>query len=200
MFVVTYAPKTDAVPLVEPESRSEWRRWLTKNYTSSSGVWLVFRKEPLKRNLSYSDAVEEALCFGWIDSRPNKIDETHYKQFYSPRKPGSAWSVINRRRAEALIADGHMTPAGLEKINAAKRDGSWTRLDLVETLQMPSDLASALKRNPRARTHFEAFPPSSKKIILNWIYSAKREETRTARVRETVELAARNLRANHWRQ
>jgi uncharacterized protein YdeI (YjbR/CyaY-like superfamily) len=201
------------MPLIEvhPRDRAAWRAWLAEHHDrpeyrggskgQAAGVWLVFDKKASgQRRLTYAEAVEEALCFGWIDSRPNAIDEERYKQLYSPRKPGSAWSKINKQRVDKLIAAGLMTAAGLAKVEAARRDGSWSALDEVEDLEVPADLAAALAQSPRARRYFEAFPPSSKKIILWWIRSAKREATRAERVATTVSMAARNLRANHYRQ
>jgi uncharacterized protein YdeI (YjbR/CyaY-like superfamily) len=185
---------------VHPGTRRAWREWLAENHATSPGVWLVFDKKGSgKRELVYAEAVEEALCFGWIDSLTNKLDEHRYKQLYSPRKPKSAWSKLNKQRVEKLIDQGLMTPAGLGKIEASKRDDSWSVLDAVEELTVPPDLEAALTANPTAREYFTAFPASVKKGILWWIESAKRPETRAKRVEETVALAARNVRANQYR-
>ncbi len=194
-------PKPALQPgIVHPGTRQAWREWLAENHAASPGVWLVFDKKGSgRRDLVYAEAVEEALCFGWIDSRPNKIDEHRYKQLYSPRKPKSAWSKLNKQRVEKLIDQGLMTPAGLEKIEASKQDGSWSVLDAVEELTVPPDLEAALTANSAARKYFTAFPTSVKKSILWWIESAKRPETRAKRVEETVTLAARNVRANQYR-
>jgi uncharacterized protein YdeI (YjbR/CyaY-like superfamily) len=164
-------------------------------------VWLIYyKKESGKPRVAYDEAVEEALCFGWVDSRPNALDEERYMQLFSPRKPKSPWSKLNKERAEKLIEQGLMTAAGLGKIEAAQRDGSWNRYDAVEDLTMPDDLASALAANPTANANFNAFSSSSKKVILWWIASAKRPETRLKRIQETVTLAAKNIKANHYRQ
>jgi uncharacterized protein YdeI (YjbR/CyaY-like superfamily) len=148
----------------------------------------------------YSDAVEEALCFGWIDSTPGKVDEQRYTLYISPRKPKSVWSKINKQRIQKLVKEGRMTAAGLAKIEAARKDGSWNRLDAIDELVMPADLVERLSANAEAKRNFEAFSTSSKKIILFWIASAKREETRQKRIEETVRLAARNIKAAHYRQ
>jgi uncharacterized protein YdeI (YjbR/CyaY-like superfamily) len=186
---------------VYPRTRRAWRAWLAKHHAVSTGIWLIYDKLSTgRRRLGYAEAVEEALCFGWVDSRPNRLDEERYMQLFSPRKPGSAWSAINKQRVERLVAAGLMTPAGLAKIEAAKADGSWSALDEVEALAVPADLARALRANPKAAEYFESFSRSSRKIILTWIATAKRPETRAARVTETVALASRGLKANHYRQ
>lgn len=149
-------------------------------------------------SLTYDEAVEEALCFGWIDSKPNTIDEQSYKQLFSPRNPKSVWSKLNKTRIEKLIADGLMAEAGLQKIEIAKQNGTWTALDAVEALTIPEDLDDALVNNPKAKQYFDAFPPSAKKAILWWIESAKRPETRLERINRTVADAAQNIRANQY--
>jgi len=186
---------------VHPGTREAWRKWLEAHHASAPGIWLIYDKKSTgRRRLTYAEAVEEALCFGWIDSRPNKIDDDHYKQLFSPRKPGSVWSRINKERIEKLIAQGLMTPAGLVLVEAARKDGSWNTLDAIDEMKVPPDLAAALAANPEADQYFSAFSNSSKKIILWWIESAKRPETRSKRIEETVRLAAQNLKANHYRQ
>jgi uncharacterized protein YdeI (YjbR/CyaY-like superfamily) len=186
---------------VAAKDRRAWRRWLSKHHAREAPVWLVYsKKDSGTPSVTYAEAVEEALCFGWVDSRPNKVDASRYKQLFSPRKPKSPWFTINKQRAMRLIAERRMTPAGLAKIDAAKADGSWSTYDAVDALVVPKDLATKLAANPRAKTYFAAFPPSSRKIILWWITSAKLPATRAARIAETVRLAAQNLRANHWRQ
>jgi uncharacterized protein YdeI (YjbR/CyaY-like superfamily) len=180
----------------EPADRAAWRNWLDRNHRTSSGVWLVFRKGP-QRQLTYADAVEEALCFGWIDSVLNPIDKGRYMQLFTPRKTKSGWSRLNKRRAARLIAAGLMTAAGLEKIAAAKRDGSWRALDAVESLKVPKDFQAALEGNPEARRNFDAFTPSARKRYLYWINNAKRAETRARRLTEAVALIAQNVSVPH---
>lgn len=184
-----------------PLTRSEWRAWLEANHTRSEGVWLITYKVATgKPRVEYDEAVEEALCFGWIDSKPNKLDDERSLLWFAPRKPGTGWSKPNKGRVEKLIAAGLMTPAGLAKINAAKEDGSWYALDAVEALEIPTDLDQALTANPMARHYWDTFPRSIKRGILEWIANAKRPETRARRVEETVTLAAANRRANQWRK
>lgn len=184
----------------EAKSRREWRAWLEKNHASAAGVWLVFYKSGSPHHLTDDDIAEEALCFGWIDSRPGFVDSARARRYVAPRKPGSAWSNLNKARAERMIRAGLMRPAGRRKIDAAKKDGSWDFLADVQAGVVPRDLKSALAADASARRNFEGFPPSSKRIILEWIKNAKRPETRAARVLETVRLAALGLRANHFRQ
>jgi uncharacterized protein YdeI (YjbR/CyaY-like superfamily) len=189
------------IPSYHPKTRAEWRAWLAKYHATSAGVWFVYYKSATGRaRVSYDDAVEEALCFGWIDSVQRTLDDERSMLRFSSRKPKSVWSKLNKDRVERLIERGQMTPAGLAKIEAAKRDGSWRALDAVERLVVPPDLKTALAARPVAARNFDGFSPSSKKIILGWIASAKRPETRLKRVAETVRQAAKNLKANHYRQ
>lgn len=182
-------------------SRSAWRKWLATHHAKKKNIWLViYKKDSGVPSLTYDEAVEEALCFGWIDSKPNKRDEKSFRLFFAERKPKSVWSKLNKTRIQKLLAEGLMQPAGLAKIEAAKKDGSWTVLDAIEELIMPADLVNALRQNNRAQQFFEAFPPGVKKGILQWIISAKREETRAQRIAKTVTLAAQNIRANQWRK
>ncbi len=186
----------NSMELVYAKNRREWRKWLLKNHKSSGPIWLVyFKKKSGKPSVSYDEAVEEALCFGWIDSKVNSLDEERYKQIFSPRKSGSVWSKLNKQRVEKLIESGLMTKAGLEKIEAAKEDGSWNSLDAVENLEIPPDLKKALAGNKTANANFNKFNDSSKKVILFWITSAKREATRAKRIKETVDMAEKNQRA-----
>jgi len=185
---------------IHPKTRVEWRKWLELNHTRAEGVWLIsYKKATGKPRFEYDEAVEEALCFGWIDSKPNKLDDERSMLWFAPRKAGTGWSKINKARAEKMIATGRMSPAGRAKIEAAKRDGSWSALDTIETLEIPPDLAAALSANPIAQQHFGAFPRSVKRAILEWIANAKKPETRAKRIEETVRLAAENIRANQWR-
>ena len=144
--------------------------------------------------------MEEALCFGWIDSKGNKLDDERSMLWLAPRKPGTGWSKINKDRVEKLMTDGLMMPAGLARVEAAKQDGSWNALDQVEALEIPPDLKKALAAYKTAKQYFDAFPRSAKRAILEWISNAKKPETRARRIEETVSLAAKNLRANQWRQ
>lgn len=186
---------------VHPLSRAEWRAWLEQNHTRPEGVWLVsYKKATGKPRVEYDEAVEEALCFGWIDSKGNKLDEERTLLWFAPRKPKTGWSRPNKERVERLIAAGLMAPAGLAKIETAQQDGSWNALDAVEALEIPPDLAGALAGYSQAQQNFEAFPRSAKRGILEWIVNAKRPETRAKRIEETARLAQDNIRANQWRQ
>lgn len=174
-------------------ARKEWRQWLEKNHHSSLGIWLIYYKvKSGKPSLRYSEAVKEALCFGWIDSKVKSLDEERYMQIFTPRKPKSVWSKLNKQYIEELIKQGLMTPSGLKKIEAAKQDGSWYKLDAIEKLIIPADLKQALEANETANKYFEAFNNSSKKNVLFWIESAKRPETRLKRIEQTISSAAQN--------
>ncbi|MGQ4646968.1 YdeI/OmpD-associated family protein [Lyngbya aestuarii] len=171
----------------------EWRQWLDKNHRTSSGVWLIYYKvKSGKPSIRYSEAVKEALCFGWIDSKVKSLDEERYKQIFTPRKTKSVWSKLNKQYVEELIEQGLMTEAGFEKIEAAKQDGSWNALDAIEALIVPTDLKQALEANQTANRYFEVFSKSAKKSILFWIESAKRPETRLKRIEQTISSAAQN--------
>ncbi|WP_373525467.1 YdeI family protein [Nostoc sp.] len=176
-----------------PTSREEWRKWLEKNHRTCFGVWLIYYKvKSGKPSVQYSEAVKEALCFGWIDSKVKSLDEERYMQIFTPRKPKSVWSKLNKQYIEELIEQDLMTTVGLEKIEAAKQDRSWNTLDAIEALIIPSDLKQALEANKTAKDYFEAFSNSSKKNILFWIHSAKRPETRLKRIEQTVNSAVQN--------
>lgn len=182
-----------------PLTRAEWRAWLEQHHTRKEGVWLIgYKKAAGKSRFDYDEAVEEALCFGWIDSKPNKLDEERSLLWFAPRKSGTGWSKLNKERVERLIACELMMPAGLAKVEAAKQDGSWTALDAIEALEIPLDLQQALTAYESAQ-NFEAFPRSVKRGILEWISSAKKPETRAKRIEDTAQLAAQNLRANQWK-
>ena len=191
-----------AVPQeIQPRNRAAWRRWLERNHASSPAVWLIVRKKGSRaEGVTHEEALEEALCFGWIDSKMNPIDADRYRVWLAPRKPRSIWSAANKRRVAELTRAGRMAEAGRAAVRVAKRNGLWNALEAVDSLLVPADLARALRAEPGAKRHFEAFPPSSRKIILEWIGTAKRPETRAKRIGETVRLAALNVRAPQGRQ
>ena len=185
---------------IHPRTLADWRAWLAANHTRAEGVWLItYKKAAGKPTLSYEASVEEALCFGWVDSKGGKLDEERTMLYFAPRKTGSGWSRPNKERVARLIAAGRMAPAGLAKIEAAKADGSWTLLDAVENLEVPDDLAVEFARYPDARAHFDAFPRSARRSILEWIVQAKTPLTRAKHIAETARLAQENVRANQWR-
>ena len=174
-------------------SRQEWRDWLAAHHDTVPGVWLVsYKKATGKPSVSYPEAVEEALCFGWIDSTQNPLDDERSMLLFTPRRRGSPWWKLNKERIERLVTADLMTPAGLAKVEAAKRDGSWSAYDAVEALIVPPDLDAALETNEAARRHFAAFRPSTKKQVLWWVESAKRPETRANRIDRIVAAAAEN--------
>ena len=177
-------------------SRAEWRVWLEDHHQILQGVWLVyFNKGSGKPRVSYDDAVEEALCFGWIDSVVRKIDDDSYQQLFTPRKKSSNWSRLNKVRIARLTEQGLMREAGIKMVEIAKASGKWDALNDVEELIVPADLQELFDQNPDAMRHWDAFSRSSRRGILEWILNAKRPETRMKRITETVRLAAKNLRA-----
>lgn len=179
--------------MIYARDRACWRQWLEQNHQESIGVWLVYYKVKSGRpSVQYSEAVQEALCFGWIDSKVQSLDEVRYRQIFTPRKPKSVWSKLNKQYIEELIAQGQMTEAGLAKIAVAKQDLSWTSLDEIEALIIPEDLKQALALNDTANRCFRAFNNTAKKNILFWIQSAKRPETRLNRIEKTVTSSAQN--------
>jgi len=176
------------LPLLEPGSRAEWRAWLAENHAVSPGVWLaVGKKGHTATTLTYDEAVEEALCFGWIDSVVNRLDESRFKQLVTPRKRGSIWARSNKDRVERLVQQKLMTPAGQAVIDAAKADGSWSLLDDVESLIVPEDLQAALDGDPGVAQAYSAMSESTQKMVLYRIAQAKRPETRARRISEVVE-------------
>jgi uncharacterized protein YdeI (YjbR/CyaY-like superfamily) len=182
-----------------PKSRTAWRQWLAQNHTQAEGVWLIsYKKATGKPRVEYDESVEEALCFGWIDSKVNKLDDQRSMLWFAPRKPRTGWSRPNKARVERMLAAGLMQPAGLAKVEQAKADGSWNALDGVEDLELPGDLRVALASYPDASAHFDAFPRSVKRGILEWILVARRPATRAHRIAETARLANQNIRANQW--
>jgi uncharacterized protein YdeI (YjbR/CyaY-like superfamily) len=179
---------------VRPKSRKAWRNWLEKNHASSKGVWLVYAKRRSELpSLTHNDAVEEALCFGWIDSKVNPIDDSFYMQVFTPRKRASVWSALNKARAERLLAAGLMTPAGLSVVNAAKESGAWNAWKDVDELEVPLDLEKAIKANPETARTWASYTPSRRKGILYRLAGAKRPETRARYLRDIIENMARNL-------
>lgn len=182
-----------------PKSRKDWRLWLKKNHNTKQFIWLIlYRKESGKPTIGWSDAVEEALCFGWIDSTRKSLDKERFIQFFTKRKPTGTWSKINKEKVKQLIADGLMTKAGLESIETAKKNGAWTILDSVEELEIPKDLTKAFKAHPGSKTYFMNLGKSVKKRMLHWLLFAKRPETRQKRITEIAELAARGLKPKQF--
>ncbi|MGZ8439040.1 MAG: YdeI/OmpD-associated family protein [Candidatus Limnocylindrales bacterium] len=186
----------DDAPHVHADDRATWRAWLEANHATGRGAWLVtWRPRSGRVGLDYEAAIEEALCFGWVDSTGGRFDDDRGKLYFAPRKPRSIWAATNKARIERLIRDGRMAPAGLAAIERAKANGSWTILDGPERLEVPPDLAVAFDLRPPAGEHFAGFPPSARKMMLAWIAQAQRHETRATRIAQVAEAAARNERA-----
>lgn len=187
--------KIDQFADFHPLSRQEWRDWLAGNYDKSSGIWFVyFKKHTKKPIVTYEEAVEEGLCFGWIDSVARRFDDERSRLLFTPRKPKSVWSKPNKLRVERIIANGLMTGIGLQKIEKAKFDGSWDALNASDNLEIQPDLLQAFEANNIAFENFDKFTNGVKKVILSWIYGAKTGETRTKRINETILKAEQNLR------
>ena len=183
-------------PVFHAETREQWRAWLT-SHPSARGVWLCsWRAGTGRPRCPYPEAVEEAICFGWVDSTTTVFDEERGFQLYTPRRGKSSWTRLNRRRAADMEERGLMTDAGRRAIAAAKANGWWTILDSVEDLEDPPDLRAALDSEPLARAHWDGFPPSARKQMLWTIVSAARDETRAARIARIVSEAALGRRAN----
>lgn len=186
------------IPIFYPECLADWRTWLETNHQAEEAVWLVFyRKSSGKATLTWSEAVDVALCFGWIDSKKVKAGDGSSHQFFSSRKPKSTWSKINKAKVDVLIKNGLMAEAGYRSIEVAKQNGSWTMLDGVEELMVPEDLAEKLNTNPDAYDFFQSSSKSVKKAILQWIVLARRPETRQKRINEFVEFALRKQKPRH---
>jgi len=184
------------LPIFHAEARSQWRAWLEANHDSARGVWLCsWRRRTGKAVCPYPEAVEEAICFGWIDATVNVLDDDRGLQLMTPRKAKSSWTKLNRRRVEAMEAAGLMTDAGRHAVAIAQENGWWTIYDPVEDLVEPPELAAALDASPQARLHWNAFPPSGKKAMLWWVISATEEETRHRRIDTIVANAATGERA-----
>lgn len=170
-----------------PASQAEWREWLQRYHLEREQIWLVYYKKAAnKPSLSWSQAVDEALCFGWIDSTKKSLDEERYMQLFSRRKPTSTWSAINKEKVARLVEGGLIGAEGLRVIELAKGNGSWSSLDEVEALLIPADLAQALAGVPGAAARFEGLSRSAKKMQLQRLFQAKRAETRAKRVAEIV--------------
>ncbi|MHA6784552.1 YdeI/OmpD-associated family protein [Pseudonocardia saturnea] len=178
----------------QPASLAEWRAWLAEHHGRGVGVWLVtWRAGTSGPRITYEESVEQALCFGWVDSTAGKVDAERTMLWFGPRRAGSGWARTNKARIERLTAEGLMAPAGLALVEAAKADGSWTLLDDVENLVVPDDLAAAF--SPAGRAHWDAFPRSARRAILVWLVQAKRPETRAKRIADIAAKAEVGERA-----
>ncbi|MGB0896673.1 MAG: YdeI/OmpD-associated family protein [Flavobacteriaceae bacterium] len=178
------------------KSAEDWRSWLLKNHTISGGVYLILYKvNSNKPSMRWEEAVRVALCFGWIDSTVKRLDDERRRQLFTPRKPKSAWSKLNKTHIQELIANGKMHESGFLKIQTAKEDGSWTALDTVEDLIIPEDLQIEFDKHPLAFKNYNQFSKSYKKGYLYWLYSGKKQATRTKRITEIIRLCELNIKA-----
>lgn len=186
----------ESKPLFYFRNAEEWRNWLHDNHESSTGIELIFyRVSSETESMRWEEAVQVALCYGWIDSTVRKLDDERRKQVFGPRKDKSVWSKVNKNYIEKLIAENLMHESGLRKIEIAKQNGSWTSLDHVENLVIPDDLQKAFNRNKKALDNFSKFSFSYRKSYLYWLNHAKRQETRNARIEEIIKLCAANLKS-----
>jgi uncharacterized protein YdeI (YjbR/CyaY-like superfamily) len=179
------------------KNRVEWRKWLEDNHSIVQGIWLIYyKKSSGKPRIPYNEAVEEALCFGWIDGKIKRVNDDYYMQWFTPRRPGSRWSNLNMNRAQKLINEGRMRPAGLVAYKETIKKPELIYDIKSETiLPVPDDLIEALKNNIVAYNNFKNFTPASRKLYLLWLTSAKREETRQGRIKMIVERSEKNIRA-----
>ena len=183
-----------------PKNRKEWREWLQTNHDKKHSIWLIYYKKKANvPTVQYSEAVDEALCFGWIDSKAKPIDAEKFMQFFCPRKEKSVWSKINKEKVDRLIKEGLMTNAGFEIIEKGKQNGSWTILDGAEALIIPNDLEDEFQKKPNSKDYFLGLSRSDKRNILQWLVLAKRPETRQKRINEIVDLAEQKQKPKQFR-
>lgn len=182
-----YFPNSDA-----------WRQWLEANHREADGIYLIFYAVTHEmESMRWEEAVREALCFGWIDSTVKSLGNGKRQQYFCPRKPGSGWSKLNKQHIEELSAAGKMHPSGLERIEAARRDGSWTALDDVENGVIPEDLQAAFDKKPKARSFYEELSWTHQKSYLYWLFQAKRKATRQNRISEIIRLCAAGIKSRN---
>lgn len=187
------------IEIFYPKSRQEWREWLQDNHAKKESIWLIYyKKKSNVPTISYSEAVDEALCFGWIDSKSKPIDEKKFMQFFSKRKEKSVWSKVNKDKIQRLTKERLMTKAGFDIIEKAKQNGSWTILDQAEALTIPADLEQEFEKRPNAKSYFLSLSRSDIRNILQWLVLAKRQETRAKRINEIVGLAEKKLKPKQF--
>ena len=192
---------SEPYPQVSITSREQWQQWLAEHHQTAPGVWVItYKKTSGAPHVSYDELADEAIAHGWVDSRPASLDAERSRILVTPRRPTSNWSRVNKQRVTRLTAAGRMTPAGQAAVDRAKVNGTWTALDAVEDLQEPDELRAALDRDRDARRFWDGFPRSTRRAILEWIANAKTAATREKRITETATLAAKDIRANQWRQ
>lgn len=192
-------PKEDLTTFC-PASPAEWRNWLEKNHESEQSIWLVVYKASTNiPSLTWSEAVDAALCYGWIDSTKKTIDKERYMQYYSKRKPSSTWSKINKDKVAKLIQGNLMAKAGLDCVETAKKNGNWALMDDVEKLIVPEDLRLALKEQSGGTEFYESQSKSTKRSLLYWVVIAKRADTKKKRITEIAQCAAKGILPDHFR-
>jgi uncharacterized protein YdeI (YjbR/CyaY-like superfamily) len=186
---------------VTPKSRDAWRAWLDKNHAASQGIWLVFAKKHTGLpTVSYEEAVQEALCFGWIDSLMKSIDDRFHMQMFTPRKAKSAWSATNKARLAKLIKAGAMAPAGLAAVQQAKKTGSWNSYEAVDKLTIPPELKRAFDANPEAKKNWSTYSASAQRSFLHMVNNAKRAETREKNIKRVIDYVARKVSMSALRE
>ncbi len=176
------------LPIISFESRGEWERWLAEQHVTSTGLWLkIAKKESGIATISYAEALDVALCYGWIDGQKDKFDDKHWLQRFTPRKPRSKWSKVNCSKATELIEKGEMKPAGLREVERAKADGRWeAAYDAQSTATVPEDLQRALEENDTAKEFFSTLDRANRYAILYRIQDVKKPETRARRIEKYV--------------
>jgi uncharacterized protein YdeI (YjbR/CyaY-like superfamily) len=180
------------------KNSDEWRKWLHENHEKSTGEYLIFyRVNSSNESMRWEEAVQVALCYGWIDSTVKKVDDERRKQLFTPRKEKSVWSKVNKNYIDKLIANNLMHESGLKKVEIAKQNGSWNSLDAVENLEIPADLKSVFDKNEVAFTNYQSFSFHYRKSYLYWLNQAKRQETRDSRIAEIIRLCKNNIKTRH---
>lgn len=189
----------NGIPTFYAKNQQAWRNWLLKNHATAKSVWLIiYKKETGVPSVYYPEAVDEALCFGWIDSKPNKRNDESYYQFFAKRNPKSNWSKVNKEKIARLIKAKKMHASGMAMVKLAKETGTWDALNDVDKMQVPADMQALFNKNKIAFENWQAFSKSSRRGILEWVLQAKRPETRQKRIEETVALATKNIKANQF--
>jgi uncharacterized protein YdeI (YjbR/CyaY-like superfamily) len=186
--VPTTAKKENEMPVLSFASSEEWSKWMEENHAKSNGVWLrFFKKDSGEKTVTYSEALEEALCYGWIDGQVNKFDDQSYIQRFTPRRPKSIWSKRNTEKAERLIREGRMKKAGMEQVELAKADGRWQQAyDSSTNMKLPEDFLQELSKNKKAKTFFEGLNKTNQYAIAWRLQTAKKPETREKRLKEIL--------------
>jgi uncharacterized protein YdeI (YjbR/CyaY-like superfamily) len=191
--------KLENAEIMYAATRADWRRWLQDNHQICNGVWLLqYKKGTNTPFVNFSEAIEEALCFGWIDSMVRSVDHEKTMHFFSKRKAGSVWSKINKEKVAYLTEQGLMTDSGLAAVALAKQNGNWDKLNDVENLIIPPDLLDAFKLHSGSSAFFESLSTSVKKAILQWLLLAKKIDTRQRRIEEIASLAAKKMKPKQF--